>query len=131
MPILTEAFSVFLDTFKKLPYASPFHQNFDFLVYVIWFKSSKIRVNMQWNTVSEATAPCLQLIFTTFVFSKVELFEIKCQALKGKLLRQFLCNHFDWNLYFHYFSRGPKVDNLLSGSNILYKDIFWNTQLGI
>ena len=32
-----------------------FCQNFEFLVDVIWFKSSKINVNLQWNTVSEGT----------------------------------------------------------------------------
>ena len=40
---------------------SPFHQNFEFLVYIIWFKSSKIRVNMQWNMVSEATVGCYKI----------------------------------------------------------------------
>ena len=55
MSIFTEALSVFIDVFKNFHMLPPFHQNFEFLVYVIWFKSSKIRVNMQWNTVLEAT----------------------------------------------------------------------------
>ena len=61
MQFITEALSVLLDAFKNFNMLPPstFHQNFEFSVYVICFKSSKIHANMQWNTISEATVQCI------------------------------------------------------------------------